>query len=298
MSNKGIEYSLTGESDRARMSGYHHSPPARSFNIDAHEIDVKNIKSKVSKDAFSGRYSSNYAIGFEVEKNRFGGRREHELFKGYERDGSCGVEAVTNILPLLPPSQWRNKIFDMMYKAQSILNDATSPSNQNCGGHITISVKRNVIECEDLYLNLRKNIGLLMALFRKRLRNGYCNNNLRMGGLNSVPNNVGGTHYKYQMVLLKNNCTIEFRLPSRVRSYKQMFRRYELIYHMVDFATNKPNARFSSFLNKVKPIVLSMYENDETKVSELFTLAKHFRKFVLTGRIDSAIRPFLNNNVR
>lgn len=134
MSNKGIEYSLTGESDRARMSGYHHSPPARSFNIDAHEIDVKNIKSKVSKDAFSGRYSSNYAIGFEVEKNRFGGRREHELFKGYERDGSCGVEAVTNILPLLPPSQWRNKIFDMMYKAQSILNDATSPSNQNCGG--------------------------------------------------------------------------------------------------------------------------------------------------------------------
>jgi hypothetical protein len=45
------------------------------------------------------------------------------LLCGFERDGSCGYEAVTNILPLLPASVWRNKVYDMMHKASRIIED-------------------------------------------------------------------------------------------------------------------------------------------------------------------------------
>ena len=310
----GITYSTTGERSRSRLSGYHCSPRALDHSYGATEIDVKNIKSKVTNvGSREANYRSNYTIGFEVEKNRFGHsyRKEYALFKGFESDSSCGVEAITNILPLLPPSQWRNKIFDMIFKAKGILNDATSPSDFHCGGHITLKV--NDMDAMDFYQAIRLNSAILMSLFRKRLKNKYCRHNLRMdvrtvfntptsfnGGNDEDYGRLryyldeNGWHSKYQFCLLKSDeGLIEFRVPNRITSYKQMFRRYELMYEIVDFSITKPNGRFSSLLNKVKPTILSMYEGDTAKTDMILSLAKDFRKFIKDGTISNSIKEFI-----
>ena len=295
----GITYSTTGERSRSQMNRYHGKPSVLDHSYGATEIDVKNIKSKVTNVGLRiANYRSNYTIGFEIEKNEFGRgqRKEYALIQGYERDGSCGVEAVTNILPLLPPSQWRNKIFDMVYKAKGIMDDDKSPSNMRCGGHITIGV--NGMSGEELNEKVRLNASILLALFRKRLKNGYVRHNLRMQPYNPQQYGDRLTHFngwdrKYQIALAKSNC-LEFRVPNRITSYKQMFRRYELIYQIVDFSIVNPNGRFSSLLNKVKPIVLSMYEGDVSKTDYILSLAKDFRKFVKDGIISESIREFID----
>ena len=302
---KGITYTTTGEQSRSRMNRYHGKPSVLDHSYGATETDVKNIKSKVTNVGLrQANYRSNYTIGFEIEKSEFGRgtRKEYALIQGYERDGSCGVEAVTNILPLLPPSQWRNKIFDMIYKAKGIMDDERSPSNLRCGGHITIGV--NEMNGVELNEKVRLNASILLALFRKRLKNGYVKHNLRMQPYNdpstSDAQGFGGTrlnHFngwdrKYQLALAKNNC-LEFRVPTRITSYKQMFRRYELIYQIVDFSITKPNGRFSTLLNKVKPTILSMYEGDTAKVDMILSLAKDFHKFVKDGTISSSIEEFI-----
>ena len=294
----GITYSTTGERSRSQMNRYHGKPSVLDHSYGATEIDVKNIKSKVTNVGLRiANYRSNYTIGFEIEKNEFGRgqRKEYALIQGYERDGSCGVEAVTNILPLLPPSQWRNKIFDMVYKAKGIMDDDKSPSNMRCGGHITIGV--NGMSGEELNEKVRLNASILLALFRKRLKNGYVRHNLRMQPYN--PHQYGDrlTHFngwdrKYQIALAKSNC-LEFRVPNRITSYKQMFRRYELMYQIVDFSIEKPNGRFSSLLKKVEPIILSMYEGDRAKVDMILSLAKDFYKFVKDGTISNSIEEFI-----
>ena len=294
----GITYSTTGERSRSQMNRYHGKPSVLDHSYGATEIDVKNIKSKVTNVGLRiANYRSNYTIGFEIEKNEFGRgqRKEYALIQGYERDGSCGVEAVTNILPLLPPSQWRNKIFDMVYKAKGIMDDDKSPSNMRCGGHITIGV--NGMSGEELNEKVRLNASILLALFRKRLKNGYVRHNLRMQAYN--PHQYGDrlTHFngwdrKYQIALAKSNC-LEFRVPNRITSYKQMFRRYELMYEIVDFSIEKPNGRFSSLLKKVEPIILSMYEGDRAKVDMILSLAKDFYKFVKDGTISNSIEEFI-----
>ena len=300
---KGITYTVTGEQSRSRMNGYHRKPSVLDHSYGATEIDVKNIKSKVlNHSGVMGNgtritnYRSKYTIGFEIEKATFGRgqRKEYALIQGYERDGSCGVEAVTNILPLLPPSQWRNKIFDMVYKAKGIMDDDKSPSNVRCGGHITIGI--NGMDGQELNEKVRLNASILLALFRKRLKNGYVRHNLRMQPYYDNDgvriSHFNGWDRKYQIALAKDNC-LEFRVPNRITSYKQMFRRYELMYHIVDFSIEKPNGRFSTLLNKVKPIILSMYEGDTAKVDMILSLAKDFYKFVKDGTISSNIEEFI-----
>ena len=300
---KGITYTVTGEQSRSRMNGYHRKPSVLDHSYGATEIDVKNIKSKVlNHSGVMGNgtritnYRSKYTIGFEIEKATFGRgqRKEYALIQGYERDGSCGVEAVTNILPLLPPSQWRNKIFDMVYKAKGILDDDKSPSTMRCGGHITIGI--NGMSGYELNKKVRLNASILLALFRKRLKNGYVRHNLRMQPYYDNDgvriSHFNGWDRKYQIALAKDNC-LEFRVPNRITSYKQMFRRYELMYHIVDFSIEKPNGRFSTLLNKVKPIILSMYEGDTAKVDMILSLAKDFYKFVKDGTISSNIEEFI-----
>ena len=298
---KGITYTTTGEQSRSRMNRYHGKPSVLDHSYGANEIDVKNIKSKVTNVGFrQANYRSNYTIGFEIEKSEFGRgtRKEYALIQGYERDGSCGVEAVTNILPLLPPSQWRNKIFDMIYKAKGIMDDELSPSTLNCGGHITIAV--NDFTGQELNEKVRLNASILLALFRKRLKNNYVRHNLRMQSYSNIlvdgnPNRLNhfnGWDRKYQLALAKGS-TLEFRLPTRITSYKQMFRRYELMYQIVDFSITKPNGRFSTLLNKVKPTILSMYEGDTVKVDMIMSLAKDFYKFMKSGTVSNSIRDFI-----
>jgi hypothetical protein len=301
----GIEYTLTGSIERGQVTGYHRKPEALKLNKTPYRVDIAGLKTAGVRQAIKidgAVYESKFTIGMEVEKNNLhrGAVREYELFCGFERDGSCGYEAVTHILPLLPESKWRTKIYDMMHKAEKIIDDRYSPSSSNCGGHITLAV--DGLTGAQLNNEVRKYSGIVLAMFRNRLKNVYCGANRRMqasgldGMYNSAPAGRGtydynGWHYKYQTALVKGDL-LEFRLPSRFESVKQMMRRYELMYELVNFAVNVQGTQ-KAFFAKIRPIILSMYNGETEKTDEIFKLAVDFQKFINTGVISDAIAQYL-----
>ena len=301
----GIEYTLTGDSTRGEITGYHRKPEALKLNKTSYAVDISGLKTAGVRQAIKidgAVYESKFTIGMEVEKNNLhrGAVREYELFCGFERDGSCGYEAVTHILPLLPESKWRTKIYDMMHKAEKIIDDRYSPSSSNCGGHITLAV--DGLTGVELNAEVRKYSGIVLAMFRNRLKNVYCGANRRMqasgldGMYNSAPAGRGtydynGWHYKYQTALVKGNL-LEFRLPSRFESVKQMMRRYELMYELVNFAVNVQGTQ-KAFFAKIRPIILSMYNGETEKTDKIFQLAKDFQNFINTGVISEEISVYL-----
>jgi len=275
-----IQYTTTGDYNRNRVVRYHGSPSPKHLGMGAKKGDIATLKSAQKRNVIefeNGNVNSKFTIGFEVEKTRFsrGAVTEYALFAGFERDGSCGYEAITHILPLLPKGEWRNKVFNMMFEAKRIIEDSHSPSDHRCGGHITLAV--DGMEGEELMNRLKKFSGVMLSLFRRRLGNGYCRSNPFM----DVETNAG----RYQVCLRKGD-RVEFRLPSRITGVKQMMRRYELCYMMLDFAVNRPNASFKTFLKAVTPIVSSMYGHDEQKVTEILTLSEAFNKMLRTGQIN------------
>lgn len=310
MNKTGIIYGLTGDYERSYVKNYHFKPSPLLLNKTKHAVDVSGLK-RVERTAikFDGDdYTSKYTIGCEVEKNQLhrNSVREYELFCGFEYDGSCGYqsgsrgyEAVTHILPLLPSGKWRTKVFDMMHKAEKIIDDRFSPSNGRCGGHITIGV--DGLSGNDLRILIRKNAGIVLALFRNRLKNSYCGSNRRMQATTDTSfNSFAGSydyreyecHWKYQTALVKSEC-LEFRVPSRFESVKQMMRRYELMYELVDYSVNKPNGSHDSFLRRIKPIILSMYNGDVDKTEQIIKLSKHFRTFIINGKVSPEIERYL-----
>lgn len=292
--NTGIIYANTGNRARGQVASYHGKPSPLNHGKTPHAVDVAGLKKKEQRDTLhfdGGEYSARFTIGFEIEKNSLHRNAVHEypLFCGFERDGSCGYEAVTHILPLLPAGKWRNKVFDLFVQAEKIIDDRYSPSDKRCGGHITVAVQG--MTGDELREAIRKNCGVILALFRKRLKNSYCGYNRRMQG-NSEMSHAGGWHSKYQTALVKGSC-LEFRVPSRVESVKQMMRRYELFYEIVNFTLNSPTASHEQLLKRVAPILLSMYNGDSEKASNVLELARHFRKYILSGEIHQSIAEFV-----
>ena len=314
MTHTGINYKLTGDTERGIVARYHYKPSPLFLNKTPYSVDVAGLR-KVDRDANIitgyGEHTTKFTIGFEVEKNALhrGAVREYELFCGFERDCSCGYdasvkgyEAVTHILPLLPASLWRTKVYDMIHKAEKIIDDRFSPSNARCGGHINIGVAG--MTGDEIRQAMRGNSGIILALFRKRLNSFYCGSNRRLQGRgeDGVDSASAGEssytygrtqiHFKYQVALAKSD-VLEFRLPSRFESVKQMMRRYELFYEVVNFSINNPNGTHESLLKKVAPIILSMYNGDSEKASDVLEYARKFRKFILDGKIHRDIAEFL-----
>ena len=240
----------------------------------------------------NGHFESKFGIGFEVEKNSIPSKISTPLFAGYEADSSCGEErwsggeeAVTNIIPLVGKGTLRNKVNNMVYEARDIINDNISPSNHRCGGHITLSCKG--LDGAELFKAVRPLMGIVYALFRKRLINGYCNKNLRLA-----------VDFRYDLdtrycSVLQKEKLIEIRLVSRFENTKQVMRRYELMYELLNFAVNNPNGKFSSFLKIVKPIITRMYGGDEGKVNEIISLSKSFKKYIDDGIISEDIAGYV-----
>jgi hypothetical protein len=286
---KGIVYNVTGEDARGEVHQYGYKPDPLFLSKKASKVDVASLKKRQQQDVLifnADGFDSKFTIGFEVEKNALsrGAVREYELFCGFERDGSCGYEAVTHILPLLPPSTWRTKVYDMMHKAERIIDDRYSPSDNRCGGHITIGVEG--FGGDDIRERIRKFSGLMYAMFRHRLKNGYCNHNMRM-----LEHDSYSMHRKYQVALVKG-VALEFRLPSRVESVKQMMRRYEFMYATLDVAMNKPSTSFKKYLTDMRPLLMAMYDGDEAKVAKVSELAVHFQQYINTGERHQDILEF------
>lgn len=305
MNNQGIEYKKTGEARRGEVCSYHYKPDPLFLNKTKHNVDIAGLKKKDRESSIKMsnlfEFESRFTIGFEVEKNELnrGAVKEYELFCGFERDGSCGYEAVTHVLPLLPNGKWKTKVFDMMLKAEKIIDDRYSPSDRKCGGHITIAC--DGLTGVELMEFIRQHSGIVLALFRKRLTNAFCGANRRLqtgrydimySSADCSRYNSNGYHSKYQTALMKDNC-VEFRVPSKFESVKQMMRRYELFYELINFSVNSPNRSHSSFLKRIEPIILSMYNGDKEKTDEILQLSKSFQNFINKNKISDDIKPFL-----
>jgi len=288
--NLGNIYKKTNNPRRATVSRYGRKPDPLEYHKTKYKADIKGLKKKdLVRDT---RYSvkTKFSIGMEVEKNNFNRMAfdygdtvgEMPFFLGYETDCTCGVEAVTHIHPLLPQSSWRQKIFNLMEDAEKIIDDNYSPSDLRCGGHITIGVDN--MSALDIYEGMRSNIGIIYALFRKRLTNRNCRYVLN-GIFSSYQQEApihNGYDSKYSPVKLRGNGSIEFRLVSRFQSVKQMKDRYKLFYEVVDHSFNTPNARYSTLIKRLKPILMSMYDNDMSKVEEIIALSYDFRRYLMT----------------
>lgn len=301
MKSKEVVFSLHGDGinssgrsvSRGEIVNYHGKPHPVSINK-SFKVDVNGLKKVDKRNVLSeslGGFESRFTIGLEVEKNQLhrNAVKEYELFCGFERDGSCGYEAVTHILPLVGASQWRTKVFDMFHKAEKIIDDRFSPSDKRCGGHITLSC--NGLTGKELNEKVRLFSGIILALFRHRLKNTFCNKNLTMKPNTFTEVYFNGWHDKYQLALVKGNL-LEFRVVSKFESVKQVMRRYELMYELLDFAIND-GGTFKKFLTKIRPIIVSMYNGNETKVDDIYVFAVDFQAFIITGVVTDKIRPFL-----
>jgi hypothetical protein len=295
MTNELI-YTITGESSRGQVSSYHHKPNPLFLNKSKFKNDIAGLKKADLRTAivFDGsEYSSKFTIGYEVEKNQLSRNavKEYPLFCGFERDGSCGYEAVTHILPLLPAGKWRTKVFNLFHQAEKIIDDRFSPSDRRCGGHITIAV--DGLSGDEVREKVRQNCGIILSLFKKRLSNSFCNHNRTLlSGEAPYDSYRGGWHSKYQVALVKGDC-LEFRIPSRFQSVKQAMRRYELFYELLNFSINKPNGSHDAFLKVIKPIILSMYNGNEDETNEVLRLAKLFREYIVNNTIHPDIAQYV-----
>ncbi len=302
----GIAYELTGETTRGQRVDYHCKLPPLKLNKTKYKVDVAGLRKREQRDSLidlGGDYETKFTIGMEVEKEDISRSSiyEYRLFCGFERDSSCGTEAVTHILPLLPRCSWRTKIYNLMYQAERVIDDRWSPSNSDCGGHITVACEG--MGSNELLKKMRKYSGILMYLYRNRLKNTYCSGNLNMR-IADESNNVknmrkwgycfNGQNGRYNMVLAKSNGTVEYRLVSRFTSVQQMMRRYELFYELMDTAVNYPRRQHKVFYAKIRPILEMMYNNDEYKVDKALEYAQSFDNFINDGVIDANIQPIID----
>jgi len=291
--NAGIQYTTTGESIRGRVVGYHQKASPLFLNRGAKKSDVSTLSPRdISNVIMGDNIQSRFTIGFEVEKNELhrASIKEHELFCGLETDSSCGYEAVTHILPLLPPSKWRNKVFDMMHKAEKIIDSRYSRCDDTrhdgdarvstCGGHATISC--HGMSARELMEKTRKFSGIIYSVFRGRLLNRYCSENLRMHASTSGDgySDVINGWSRPMVALPKDNGCLEYRIVAKFESVNDMKRRYELFYAIMDTAINRPSTSTKAFLKSIRPILVGMYNGDEATADERIADAIDFQLWI------------------
>jgi hypothetical protein len=251
--------------------------------------------------------NSQFKIGIEIEKNSIMGSDSegdeigaYDLFKGFEKDSSCGVEAITNILPLDDiDSDNEKKVFEMFEEARDVIDE--EEVDDSCGGHMTVSCSDSLSyvitkgkegEGNSIHVNqqtvlrekMRINSAIVYALYRYRLKNSYCENDKDMKRTNPT---------RYTSVLPKNNNTVEFRLFSRIKNVEQLKLRYRLMYQLMNHSINK-NSNYSVFLLSVLPILREMYDGNDNKLKEVIRLSYKFKSFLELGYVDEEIREFLS----
>jgi hypothetical protein len=251
-------------------------------------------------------YGSEFKIGIEIEKNSImgydsegDGIGEYDLFKGFETDSSCGVEAITNILPLDDiDSDNENEVFKMFEDARDVIDDEEVDSS--CGGHMTVSYNKNLSETikrgrndelrdyishqNNLREKMRINSSILYAMYRYRLKNDFCklDKDMKQRG-----------HDRYRAVQPKSNGTVEFRLFNRIKNVEQLKLRYRLMYQLMNHSLNKGSS-YSVFLLSVLPILREMYSGNEDKVKYVIKLSYKFKSFFELGYVDEEVREFLS----
>jgi len=234
-----------------------------------------------SPDEVKYRGLSPFLIGFEIEKtNIFGYCSEgdeiggFDLIAGWELDGSCGVEGVTNCYDLLDPS-----IMAMFKRHVNEAEDVLAePCDSSCGGHINISWQSKTPR--ETLAAFRVYAPLWYALFRKRLNNTYCREDKK----------IEDRGVKYSPVRCKS-FGIELRLPSRVLNAKHLLRRAYLI--TITCRAMEECWTFNRFIRESRSILLKeAYNGDRKRYAKALRLARHFRIWMLDGIVHPDINEY------
>lgn len=234
-----------------------------------------------SPDEVKYRGLSPFLIGFEIEKTSiFGYRSESEwigefaLISGWELDGSCGVEGVTNCYDLLDPDVMT--MFDQhVSEASGVLAE---PCDSSCGGHINISWQGKTPR--ETLAAFKTFAPLWYALFRKRLNNTYCREDKK----------IEDRGVKYSPVRCKT-FGIELRLPSRVLNAKHLRRRARLI--AITCRAMEECWTFNRFIRESRGILLKeAYNGDRKRYAKALRLARHFRIWMLDGIVHPDINEY------
>ena len=232
MNNLVTRFEEINDTDRRGSVQSYHCKPSPIFRTKAKQSEIRGLQStdRTNVVVDGDEFESKFTIGFEIEKTRLhrSSIKEYPLFCGFETDSSCGYEAVTHVLPLVGKSMWRTKVFNMFVEAKHIINDEFSPSDSSCGGHITVACKG--LTGQELADKVAPYASILLSVFRHRLSNHYCKWNPRMMSEFRFERHQERV-VKYSVCKIVDSC-IEFRIPSRVQSVKQLMRRYELMYLM------------------------------------------------------------------
>jgi hypothetical protein len=126
-------------------------------------------------------------------------------------------------------------------------------------------------------------MGIVLAIYRKRLTNSFCFNNPFVATPSSHDIGIGYEMDRYSAMLIKSD-TIELRLPNRITSVRQMMLRYELMYLLVDTAINRNKMSSNKFFEMVRPIIEKMYIGEPKKVEFLMWLAPLFQDSINKNR--------------
>lgn len=294
---QGVQFTTDGNADRGEVRSYHRSP-SPEFKTGAMPSDIAGLKTRQpNSDLVTATNEARFRIGMEIEKNTISRSaiKEYALFKGFETDSTCGLEAITHVLPLLPKSHWRSKVFNMFHEASRVIEDSDSPSNSTCSTHTHLSV--DGMNGTQLLEAIRPYSGIILALFRYRLSNYYCLGNPFL----NTSEGWGSNDFEYgtKYCVVKNTGHgIEFRLPARITSVKGMIRRYELFFELVNYGVNHAGKTHASFLKRITPILKRMYSTAE-EVENILTLAKAFQKAINNNRVCSVTREYFEgDNVR
>ena len=199
-----------------RIHGYHCGIQPKTFLKEGDEVTAQ------------------YTVGFEVEKTSIDGYNEsgnpcedQPLFSHWETDSSCGVEGITHVYSLNNEKMFNDAVRYSYY--------CDSPVNSDCGGHINFAHIKNKLE----YWHIRPWLGLIYALWRKRLTNSYARRNKKA-------NPYEGRNHHYGVVVEKSYPKrFEIRLPNRVSSRGTLLKRFALMQALVKCVDLYINEDFS-----------------------------------------------------
>lgn len=232
------------------------------------------------------RGTSGWLAGYEVEKNNVCGSqcgdyvRPTKLFAGWEYDGSCGVEGITNAYDPLDPAIVAKFTADL----QAAKDQVDSPANRDCGGHINISCGH--LSGRDILKRFRTSAApLFFGLWRFRLSNSYCHENKRLTQDTSAP--------KYSVARVRDNGVMEVRLPNAVRDAANLLRRHRLV-GAACAAMERNDQSFVPMYRDAKPLLLEMYGGHRKRLAKAIRCAHSFEKWLKYGHASPNIRQWVS----
>lgn len=215
-----------------------------------------------------------HTIGFEVEKNSYGYCSgdyvgTYNLFAYWETDGSCGIEGITHAYTL-----GSSRLFSShVREAEEMLS---KPADTRCGGHLSVKGPAMVLE------DIRRYAGLFYALYRHRLNNTYCNENLRLNP---------SSYARYAAIHRRDYGFYEFRLPRAVKNATQLERRFEFMRLWTDAIHE--GMTFKQYLRSNRNLMRRIYPNNPAKRREIWALAHHFQRWIMGEEAHESIRCWL-----